>query len=50
MKRKIDAYQWDGKEYIYKFSSSQFKTCREFKLYLNLKYSLQEYKCNFSRA
>lgn len=47
--RKIDAYQFNGKEYIYKFSSVQFKTCKEFKLYLNLKFPFQEFKCNFAK-
>lgn len=49
MNRKIDAYQYDGKQYVYKFSSNQFKTCREFKLYLSMKYPLQEYKVNFAK-
>jgi hypothetical protein len=34
MYRKIDAYKFDGKNYVYKWSSNTFKTCREFKEYL----------------
>jgi len=48
--RIIEAFQWNGKEYIYKFSTTKFKTCREFKQYLNIKYPLMEFKCNFKAA
>ena len=47
MNKKINAYVWNGKNYIYECSSNMFKTCREFKLYLNLKYPLKHYKTRF---
>lgn len=47
--KKIDAYVWNGKNYVYEFSTNMFKTCKEFKLFLNMKYPLKDYKCNFAK-
>lgn len=48
--RKIEAFIYNGKEYIYHSTTTRFKTCQEFKLWLNLKYPLSDFKCNFERA